>query len=117
MAWVRGIREVRYDSVATNERHGPTMERQMRVVVDLPDRAITETLRCRSMVPLPVHRGAGPCGTYARMRLYPLPKHSSQLPLDWSIQHLVAPLQAYYAAYRPPMRFGAKPGPRGRRAA
>ena len=108
-----GIREVRYVTVAANGdqagfRRGPVMTRVQRVVREMPRDRWEQLLHFRVM--LPEHRGAGPCGTYARGTSRPG-------VLRWSMVHLLAPLADYYSAYRPPMRFGAKPGPRGRWAA
>jgi hypothetical protein len=60
---------------------------------------------------LPASRGAaGPCGTLARC------KSGRSYATWWSVRQLLRPVAAYYATYEPPLRFGAKPGPRGRRA-
>lgn len=107
------ITEVKYIETPVNddheERRGPVITQTRRVCTDLPAHAIAGTVGCRPMIFLPLHTGAGPCGTLAR--------RSCGRALAWSIAHLVEPLAAYYATYVPPMRFGAKPGPRGRRAA
>lgn len=121
MAWVKGIREVHYVDVPISEnQHGPVACRKQRLVTELPSCALGGTIRVGPLVFLPVHTGAGPCGTRAR---YPMPDllvarnvHWGRSPLAWSILHLVEPLQAYYAAYEPPRRFGAKDTPRGRGA-
>lgn len=112
MAWVRGIRQCVNVLVANepHERRGPMTMRQERVCVDLSAAAIEQTVG-RRIHTLPDHRGAGPCGTLARTR------SGRSYATWWSVKHLIAPLAAYYAAYVPPLRFGAKPGPRGRRAA
>ncbi len=109
------IREVKHVTVAADGeqpglRRGPVMTKVERVIVDLPVRSIAQVVGFRPMIFLPTHTGAGPCGTLARRAGRPG-------VLAWSLTHLVAPLAAYYATYEPPMRFGAKPGPRGRRAA
>lgn len=114
MGWVRGIREVRHVVVALGgvedgHRSGPHSE-ERRVIIDLPPEAWQRVVR-GGMTYLPAHTGAGPCGTVGRG-----PSGRGWV-WWWSIRHLINPLRAYYAAYAPPMRFGAKPGPRGRRAA
>lgn len=113
MGWVRGIREVRQVTIALDGdqvglRRGPVMTKQERVIIDLPAEAWARLVHFQESVP-PLCAGAGPCGTLARC-----PFRTRML---WSVEHLIEPLAAYYAAYVPPMRFGAKPGPRGRRAA
>lgn len=113
MAWVIGIREVRQVTVeaqpeAVGLRRGPVLTKQERVISELPPESWARLVHFR--VALPLTSGAGVCGTSLRG-----PKVGTALA--WSIKHLVPPLRAYYAAYVPPMRFGAKPGPRGRRAA
>lgn len=113
MAWVTAIREVRVVTVAANPdlvgfRKGPVMTRTRRVVREVPRASWASLMHFR--VTLPAHRGAGPCGTDARRECRPG-------VLKWSRVYLLAPLAAYYSSYVPPMRFGAKPGPRGRRAA
>lgn len=92
------------------DKRGPVVMQSKRVCVDLPPSNWLRTVVAR-VVDLPMHTGAGPCGTSrgaASGRSY---------VMWWSVHHLVAPIRAYYATYEPPMRFGAKPGPRGRRAA
>lgn len=108
--WVIGIREVKIVEVEIEDSstHGPRMLRRQLTVIDLQPEAWVRLLHFR--VALPQHRGAGPCGTSVR-------GVCTAGALRWSIEHLLDPLAAYYAAYVPPMRFGAKPGPRGRRAA
>lgn len=108
-----GIREVSLVTVAVNGdlvgfRRGPVMTCTTRVARQLPRDTWQRLVHYRVM--LPEIRGAGPCGTDARRECKPG-------VLRWSVRNLVEPLRAYYAAYTPPMRFGAKPGPRGRRAA
>jgi len=110
-----GIREVRHVTVALDGelvglRKGPVMTKIERVITELPSRSIAQVIGCRPMIFLPTHAGAGPCGSCVRGA-------AGADVLAWSIEHLVVPLVAYYADYEPPMRFGAKPGPRGRRAA
>lgn len=114
MAWVRGIREVTHVVVAGNgvqngHRSGPHMLKR-RVVVDLPASTIQRTIERSAPVFLPCAAGAGPCGTLARSACV-------RGTLEWAVTYLAGPLRFYYAVYTPPMRFGAKPGPRGRRAA
>lgn len=108
--WVTGIREVKRVDVPIEDaqQHGPRVLRRELTVIDLPHEAWKRLLHFR--VSLPLHRSAGPCGTSLRGAC-------AAGTLRWSIQHLVDPLALYYAAYEPPMRFGAKPGPRGRRVA
>ncbi|TAK84316.1 MAG: hypothetical protein EPO20_14600 [Betaproteobacteria bacterium] len=116
MAWVTGIREVRHLRVPVQEgRHGPVVLTTTLQIVDLPPEAWRETVGCRPLIFLPPHTGAGPCGTHARV-IWPLHGNVPSLtPLEWSVRHLIEPLRAYYERYTPPKRFGAKPGPRGRR--
>lgn len=114
MSWVRGIKEVRHVHVATDGaavgmKRGPVMTKVQRTTVELPPDVI-ERVVGGTFLFLPEHTGAGPCGTLARGQ-------EGRSPLAWSIKHLVEPLAAYYATYVPPMHFGAKTGPRGRRAA
>lgn len=115
MAWVRGIREVHYVEEVVHEARRavtgriPGVARERRVIVDLPADAIARVIG-RRLHWLASNTGAGPCGTYAR-------RAPSGSPMRWSIAHLVEPLVHYYATYEPPLRFGAKSTPRGRRAA
>lgn len=122
MAWVRGIREVRYVTVSVEGkgvailrgehlgvRRGPILTRQERVCVELPADAVARVVHGRAMRFLPEHKGAGPCGTWTRA--------ACGARMLWSIEHLLAPLAEYYASYEPPIRLGAKGTPRGRRAA
>lgn len=116
MAWVRGIREVRHvhtpvDEEQVGHRRGPVVMKVERVITELPASAIAQIVGHRPMVLLPVHTGAGPCGTLARGT------SGRSWAAWWSFHRLVQPIRAYYAAYVPPMRFGAKPGPRGRKVA
>jgi len=119
MAWVIGIREVKHvrpERDLRETRKGPCSAVPVRVVSNLPPDAWLLTVACRTLA-LPLHTGAGPCGTHARVtwgQRGPLPRAT---PLEWAVQHLVGPLRAYYAAYEQPRRFGAKDTPRGRRAA
>lgn len=140
MAWVRGIREVRQVTVALDDdlvglRRGPVLTKQQRVITELAPRAIAQTVGTRALTFLPTNTGAGPCGTRARglcqRRMVDPNKFRGQRwvcgdryqpvmspsPLRWSIEHLVEPLAAWYATYEEPMHFGAKSGPRGRKAA
>jgi hypothetical protein len=115
MAWVRGIREVRHVTVAVDDeqvglRRGPVVTKVERVITELPASAIARII-CARRVVLPAYTGAGPCGTLARRT------SGRSWAAWWSFHRLVEPIRAYYATYEPPMRFGAKPGPRGRRAA
>lgn len=117
MGWVRGIRDVRHrevsaDAMLAGIKRGPVVTRVERVITELPARSVADIVGRQRAVELPEHTGAGPCGTLARRDEEERP---ARCALTWSIEHLVAPLQAYYATYEPPMRFGAKPGPRGRR--
>lgn len=110
-----GIRQVMHVTVALDDeqvglRRGPVMTKIERVITDLPARAIAQVAGCRPMIFLPTNTGAGPCGTCARSACV-------SGALAWSLLHLVVPLAAYYAIYVPPLHFGAKTGPRGRRAA
>lgn len=98
-----GIREVKFVRPERYEREA--IPKAVRVTINLPREAIGRTVTPAYWV-LPVYTGAGPCGTYARRAC---------AGLAWSIRHLVEPLAAYYAAYVPPLRFGAKSTPRGRR--
>jgi hypothetical protein len=109
--WVVGIREVRHIDVEieTEHDHGPRATEPKRVMTDLPPESWLRLLNFR--VALPQNTGAGPCGTLARGA------SGGSWGSWWSFHHLVAPVRAYYATYEPPMRFGAKPGPRGRRTA
>ena len=107
MAWVIGIREVRHVEVPRAlDRHGPVQYDQRLEETSLPREAWTRLLHFH--VALPQQRA--PCGTHSRGAGRPG-------VLAWSRVYLLAPLAAYYSSYVPPMRFGAKPGPRGRRAA
>lgn len=116
MGWVKGIREVKYVQVPIDEdRHGPIAHRSQRTVIDLPSYALGGTIQRGPLVLLPVHTGAGPCGTFAwapwRQRMIDpnkllgqrfqtgdemLPMRSLS-PLAWSVQHLVEPVSAWYA--------------------
>lgn len=130
MAWVMGIREAHYVEVPVDEeRHGPIAHRRERRITELPSSAIAGTVQ-RGHWLLPLYTGAGPCGTLARDRGHPGPgvravrmyRHADGTmlqggSLSWSFRRLVVPLQAYYAAYVRPLKFGPKTGPRGRRAA
>lgn len=123
MAWVRGIKEAR---IVQPEREGKdAIPEPVRMIFDLPPSAISGTVRGGSWV-LPLHTGAGPCGTSIkgapcsslihRFAIVPgVARRGS--PLAWSLVHLWPKLVAYYAAYEPPRRFGAKDTPRGRRFA
>lgn len=120
MAWVVSIREVHNIEVVVEEyRRGPVVTETKREETILPRDCWARLLSLK--VDLPLHRGAGPCGTNARKSMNdPLViRHRWywRSPLTWSARNLVEPLRAFYAAYVPPMRFGAKPGPRGRKAA
>lgn len=132
MAWVRGIKEIRHVTVAASggERWttsaGPVLTKIERRVIELLPRAIVETVKRRPMIFLPEHTGAGPCGTRAReahvdgrvrYKGVPIAFDGTLSPLAWSMEHLLAPLAAWYATYEPPLHFGAKGGPRGRKAA
>jgi len=113
--WIRGIREVRQVTVAMDEyavgyQRGPVVTKEERVINDLPPAAWARMLGA-ALVALPLASGAGPCGTSARCA------SGRSYAMWWSRHYLIAQLRAYYATYVPPMRFGAKPGPRGRRAA
>lgn len=115
MAWVRGIREVRHVHIPVDEeqvglRRGPVVMKVERVITELPVRMIEQIVGRRSVL-LPLHTGAGPCGSLARGAT------GRSWASWWSFHRLIEPIRAYYAAYVPPMRFGAKPGPRGRRTA
>ena len=136
MAWVTGIRESRHIDIPVEEyRRGPVMHRRVRRVEPLPNGTVLEVLRrCRSLE-LPEPTGAGPCGTYARCEWQPrmidpnkllgqmllnaqeMPPMRSLSPMQWSVMFLIEPLQRYFETYQPPLRFGAKPGPRGRKVA
>lgn len=110
---VRGIREVRHELVPVDEelsglRQGPVVREQRRVCVDLPAESFQRTVS-REVRTLPVARGAGPCGTLARVR------SGRSYATWWSVRNLLRPVAAYYSTYEPPLRFGAKPGPRGRK--
>jgi len=109
------IRQVLHVTVAAEAevvglRQGPVRTKVERQISDLPTRSIAQVVGFRPMIFLPTHTGAGPCGTHAR-------RAGTPGVMAWSLTHLVEPLAAYYATYQPPLRFGAKPGPRGRRAA
>ncbi len=120
MAWVVSIREVLHVDVVVEEyRRGPVMTETKRSETIMPPGCWAQLLGAH--VELPLHEGAGPCGTLARMRI-PDPlvvRHRwyGRSPLTWSVRNLVEPLRAFYATFVPPLRFGAKPGPRGRKAA
>lgn len=110
--WVLGVKESHIvQTPVPSAKRGPVVLQPKRVCVDLPSGSIAEVLAKVSVLSLPWHTGAGPCGTVAR---YGSGRSYAML---WTRRHLVAPIRAYYAAYVPPMRFGAKPGPRGRRVA
>lgn len=102
MAWVTGIREVRMIQPET-EREGDgrqSMGRQsipkpQRLVVTLPVGCVVGTIRQGPTVVLPVHTGAGPCGTHAR-------RERALGVIAWSIVHLIEPLQAWYAEQNRP---------------
>ena len=136
MAWVTGIRESRHVEVPIQDyRRGPVMHRRVRRVESLATETVLALLRRRGAMELPETTGAGPCGTYARAEWRPrmidpnkllggtllnpdeLPPMRSLSPMQWSVMFLIEPLQRYYETYQPPLRFGAKPGPRGRKAA
>jgi hypothetical protein len=113
MGYVVRVREVRQVEVPAQPevlglRRGPALTKEERVISELPPASWERLLHFR--VSLPQARGAGPCGTLVKAA-------GVRSSLAWSIAFLVEPLAAYYATYEPPMRFGAKPGPRGRRAA
>lgn len=119
MSWVIGIREVKMRAPERDlreTRKGPASVVPVRVIVDLPTCALGGTIKRGGTVFLPVHTGAGPCGTNARVTWGPRSPLPRATPLEWTVAHLLEPLRAYYAAYEPPMRFGAKSTPRGRRA-
>lgn len=114
--WVRGIREVRQVTVPEDEdkvgvQRGPVVTKEERVITDLPASAWARTLAHPFAVELPTGRGAGPCGTRLACGAV------GWWAMRWSRLSLLMPLRDYYATYEPPMRFGAKPGPRGRKAA
>lgn len=103
MAWVRGIKEARMHQPERDGRNA--IPKPYRVVVDLPSTCLGGTIRRGPYIFLPVHTGAGPCGTRARRAAPPS-------LMAWSIRHLVEPLQHYYAT-RPPEtkpKLGAKHG-------
>lgn len=114
MAWVREIREVRQitvnaDGEQVGLRRGPVLTKEVRTITELPPDTWERLVHFR--VALPLNTGAGPCGTSVA-------GHAGIASvLAWSIEHLVDPLAAYYATYVPPLQFGPKQGPRGRRAA
>lgn len=115
MAWVTGIREVKLVTVAREEpsgmRKGPALTREVRQVQELPPDAIAQSV-ARALVYLPTSRGAaGPCGSWARCGTPRLrwPQQPAS-PFAWSIANLIVPLNAFYAAYQPPARFGARSG-------
>lgn len=109
MGFIVSIREVRHVEVPVqDDRRGPVVFARRRREETLPPEAWHRLLHFR--VALPMHRSAGPCGTSVRGT-------STAGALAWSIQHLIDPLAAYYATYEPPLRFGAKSTPRGRRVA
>lgn len=98
-----GIREVRHVEVPRAlDRHGPVQYDLRLEETSLPREAWMRLLHFH--VELPARRGA-------------LKGGAGLAVMSWSIEHLMLPLAAYYSTYVPPMRFGAKPGPRGRRAA
>lgn len=105
-----GIREVRYIEVRVEDsRHrGPRLLAPKLEVINLPREAWARLMQFR--VTLPLHRGAGPCGTSLR-------SGAGASVLAWSIRHLLDPLASYYSTYEPPMRFGHQPAHRGKRAA
>ena len=114
--WIRGIREVRQVTVPEDEdkvgvQRGPVVMKEERVISDLPPAVWARTLAYPFAVDLPLSKGAGPCGTCTQAR------PAGWWAMRWSRLSLLAPLRDYYATYEPPMRFGAKPGPRGRKAA
>ena len=115
--WIRGIREVLQVTVPEDEdkvgvQRGPVVMKTERVITDLPPSMWARTLQTPfGVVDLPLETGAGPCGTCLSG------PRVGWWAMRWSRWHLVGPLRDYYATYEPPMRFGAKPGPRGRRAA
>lgn len=111
---ILGIRECVHELVEVEEqrglRQGPVLKETRRRCYDLPRESIARTVG-RRIHTLPEHRGAGPCGTLARCA------SGRSYGTWWSVRNLITPLAAYYASYEPPLRFGAKPGPRGRRTA
>jgi len=116
--WIRGIREVIQVTVPEDEnkvgvQRGPVVMKTERVITDLPPSVWARTLAVPfgAEVDLPLASGAGPCGTSLRCA------RRGWWALRWTRWHLMGPLRDYYATYEPPRRFGAKPGPRGRRVA
>lgn len=104
------IREITHELVpAGTNKHGPVVcVRRLRcefVASEAWARVLSDGAR------LSEHRGAGPCGT----RVEELSRQMS--PLGWSVLHLIGPLRVHYVTYREPLHFGAKQGPRGRKAA
>lgn len=113
--WVVRIRQVTTETVAADGtlvgmRRGPVVTTEVRRYEDLLPEVWHRVLA--PPTDLPLHTRAGPCGTLSRRPIY-----GGGWAMRWCTLYLVAPLRAYYSAYEPPMRFGAKPGPRGRKAA
>lgn len=117
MAWVTGIKQAQMiQPEAEREGEGrQAMGRQatpepVRVITELPSIAWAGAIRRGPMIFLPVHTGAGPCGTHARGARGRAPVIFRGVPiyglycspLAWSIRHLIAPLQAYYAEQNRP---------------
>jgi hypothetical protein len=80
LAWVMGIREVRHVTVVDEpigRCKGPLRTKVERIICDLPSRSIAQVIGYHTVIFLPMHEGAGPCGTLARVK--PLAgKNSSQ---------------------------------------
>ncbi len=112
--WIRAVKEVRWVTVEADEfqeyKRGPVPLREERQIVEVP-RSTWSRLVVALEVDLPLAAGAGPCGTRT------VRASGRRWAVRWSVFNLLRPLRAYYATYEPPMRFGAKPGPRGRKAA
>jgi hypothetical protein len=103
MSWIIGYRTVRM--VQTFERrHGRPPRPYMRRVVEyLPVIELAHAIP-RAVMCLPERR---------------TDTAPSSSAIAWSIRYLIEPLQAYYARYAPPLRYGLSiaPGHRGARQA
>lgn len=101
MAWVTGIKQV---TTFQPERDGKqAIPKPQRIAVDLQSSCVGGTIRSGPLIFLPVHTGAGPCGTRARVTWGPgKPLPGTMTPLEWSVKNLVEPLQVWYAEQNRP---------------
>lgn len=101
MGTVVALREIAHEDVPLHEgRHGPVVTERIRRERAHPPSAWGSLLARPRELPEVGRVAWQRCGVKV---------------LAWSCERLLWPLREYYATYRPPLRFGAKTGPRGRK--